>query len=478
MCVAFGMKAQYDNDVWVVGYTPIIISFKDTPTISSYGTFPAQQFRIGFGQSNISKDEKLIFACNGFHIYNDTGAVVENGSYIVPNKFVDDEQICRRPQFSIILPKKDNQFYVFSTGMSNHRYDLIDSGGEFIFDLLQYSIVDMSANSGQGKVLEKSKELISNGRVSANSMTACKHANGRDWWLIKPEYTKQIYYTYLVTPEKVNNVVVQNMGGDTLSGGNWGQSAFNQEGTKYAITHYGGECTMIYDFDRCSGTLSNPQCISFPHYDSITLEEYIGTGLCFSPNGRYLYILSYASVWQYDLELNEYMNVRKDSLWNDKLNLVMGLGDDHRIYIGNFQLTTGTMGLIEFPDKKGLACNYSVNCFETNTINASAPPNMPNYELGALKGSSCDTIGKLQSVRIVIYPNPASSSFHLFIPLMMNTKVKASLYDVLGQRITEWNEILNSKQEVELKLNHVAMGMYTLKIEAGEETYIGKLSVE
>ncbi|GBL35094.1 hypothetical protein EMGBS15_06890 [Filimonas sp.] len=136
------------------------------------------------------------------------------------------------------------------------------------------------------------------------------------------------------------------------------------------------------------------------------------------------------------------------------------------------------MSYIAYPNKRGVDAGLCQLCFHTQNNNALSPPNMPNYELGALKGSSCDTIGKLQSERIVIYPNPVSSSVYVFIPLPMNTKLKASLYDMLGQRIATWNEILNSKQEAELKLNHVAIGMYTLRIEAGGERYVSKLVVE
>jgi len=49
------------------------------------------------------------------------------------------------------------------------------------------------------------------------------------------------------------------------------------------------------------------------------------------------------------------------------------------------------MSYIEYPNKKGLDANYCLKCYKTKNFNTGTPPNMPNYTLGALKGSECDT---------------------------------------------------------------------------------------
>ena len=45
--------------------------------------------------------------------------------------------------------------------------------------------IDMTLNNGLGKVVLKDQVLISDS-LDYGKMTACRHANGRDWWIIVP----------------------------------------------------------------------------------------------------------------------------------------------------------------------------------------------------------------------------------------------------------------------------------------------------
>lgn len=103
---------------------------------------------------------------------------------------------------------------------------------------------------------------------------------------------------------------------------------------------------------------------------------------------------------------------------------------------------------------------------------------MPNYSLGALKGSPCDTIGKSQSKTMLVYPNPASSYLHIYFPQAMNTNVELAFYDMLGQRVYSWQKVLNSKQEVVLSLPNISVGLYTLQAEVNGERYVAKVLME
>jgi hypothetical protein len=51
-------------------------------------------------------------------------------------------------QTSIILPKKDNTYYVFSTGMSDSVANNYINHVYSEFDVLNYSVVDMDSNAG------------------------------------------------------------------------------------------------------------------------------------------------------------------------------------------------------------------------------------------------------------------------------------------------------------------------------------------
>jgi hypothetical protein len=181
--------------------------------------------------------------------------------------------------------------------------------------------------------------------------------------------------------------------------------------------------------------------------------------------------------------MNEIMNIRSknDTFMNPCKFSSLYNGVDGKIYVGYDDGNCQTLTYIEHPDIKGQACGLCQNCYSKPsdpTHYTSTAPNQPNYSLGPLKGSPCDTIGKLHFTSITIYPNPATQSVHVFIPLPMHTKMKASLYNIIGQRISKWEQELNSKQEVELSLQDIASGMYLLKIEAGDLSYVGKLAVQ
>lgn len=63
----------------------------------------------------------------------------------------------------------------------------------------RYSItyIDMNANAGRGKVVKKNQVLLPG---NLTHPAACKHGNGRDWWVMIAERGKPIYHTWLITP--------------------------------------------------------------------------------------------------------------------------------------------------------------------------------------------------------------------------------------------------------------------------------------
>jgi hypothetical protein len=192
---------------WSVGFAPTLLIQFDSSQIVSLDTL--NNLGLTFGSSCISDTNgTLKIICNGHYILGKDGNWIENGDSIntplgfkLFNYYHGDGFW---NQMSIILPKKDNQYYVFTTGMSDAAYDDWKvAKTDFRFDILSYHIVDMDANAGAGKVVSKNNILMKDARLSHNRMTAVRHANGRDWWLIKPHQWRQTFYTFLVTPDKI-----------------------------------------------------------------------------------------------------------------------------------------------------------------------------------------------------------------------------------------------------------------------------------
>ncbi len=409
-CNTFVCNAQ-QGAKWVTGFGNVI-DFTTNPT-SSYLTCdtPIMSIFVRHGHSMIcnSTHDIQFFALPMYTSTKDCElgnkeSVMENGGIDLNNKFAVSTSGSGYSAFiqqSVILPKKDNQYYIFYKGMTNQAYDdYYAQVGDWNLDMFLNHIVDMDANNGKGKVMVKDNILMSSARLSGNSLSATRHANGRDWWLILPHREKDLLYTFRVTPDTIMLPITQDMGGADFIANNWGQSNFSMDGSLYAHAHY-NDSIEVNNFDRCTGLMSNIKRIASPkdtiyYYDPIFEKDTFtlvsaGTGVCFSPNNQFLYIVSPYTVWQYELASNEIVNMRTDSVFNWAQYVTAYNAPDGRIYFGNWNGTNPSLSYIEYPNMKGIDANFCQFCL--NTVNStSAPPNMPNFELGALAGSPCDTL--------------------------------------------------------------------------------------
>ncbi|GBL35095.1 hypothetical protein EMGBS15_06900, partial [Filimonas sp.] len=81
--------------------------------------------------------------------------------------------------------------------MSDSNFDIAQISGWYTYDILTYSIVNLNENGGNGKVTSRLNYLIQGDTLSICQMSAVKHANGRDWWLIKPHYSRHLFNVFL-----------------------------------------------------------------------------------------------------------------------------------------------------------------------------------------------------------------------------------------------------------------------------------------
>ncbi|MBL0050566.1 MAG: hypothetical protein IPP29_03115 [Bacteroidetes bacterium] len=168
-------------------------------------------------------------------IFTSQNTTMQNGDSIVMQGWYHEVVI-------IDFPSHPNQYYVFSIGVTSSNVQG-----------LYYSIVDMNANGGQGEVTQKNT-LLQNFKM-VDCLTAIKHGNGRDWWIIFrksdfPGGNNSDYYEYLISPNGLSNMIVQNVG--SINSTNAASISFNSDGSKFVFLNYKGMLEM-YDFDRCTG---------------------------------------------------------------------------------------------------------------------------------------------------------------------------------------------------------------------------------
>lgn len=304
---------------------------------------------------------------------------------------------------------------------------------------------------------------MGNGQIQA-----CRHANGRDWWIVQRRYDTGSFYVYLFDVTGIHLHSLQHISNHIGMG--VGQACFSPDGSKYVTVEAGCHppCTTaptykkvaIYDFDRCTGTLSNEKLDDFIANTNVV-------ACAISPNSRYLYVFTITELYQYDLQANDVINSR--ILVHDFIGggTWLRLAPDNRIYIEGWD----SYKIIENPDERGIACNAIENAiilpFRCDFFNA----NFPNFRLGPIDGSACDTLGindvtaveppKFMFQPINIYPNPANYSITITINYALYLQNQIHVYNTQGALI---EAIKTQTPKTTLHIAHYASGLYFIKI--------------
>lgn len=370
------------NDEW--GVTLLDFSNIDKPEI-----IEKQEYAVNFTATNASICDSmgnLLFYTNGEKIYDPNHQVMENGTGIAVNNA--DGYGYRLSQGAIALPYPGHEkLYLLITVEDN----LFITMGWNLFS----HTIDMTKNNGMGAVIEK-RALLVQDSLTWGKLSAVKHANGRDWWFVIPRRFSNTYYIGLLSPTGVV-IKSQNIGYTTEDG--VGESLFSPNGNKYIrVDNRNGiepGIMMAMDFDRCIGELSNFQA----SYLAL-LPTTFGLGASISPDSRYLYINKITEAYQFDLWAMDVFSTQivvaqnDGFVTNNSINFFQAnqLGPDGRLYIQG--LNQGFfLHFINFPNRAGDACQFVQHGVETPTLVAREIPNFPNYRLGPLDGSSCDTLG-------------------------------------------------------------------------------------
>jgi hypothetical protein len=383
----------------------------------------------------------LIFYTNGLIIENRNYDTLENAVNFNPGWATDFYEYggMGTCQGILILPDPGNhmRYYVFhESGESFFAYNTYQVQPLH----LSYSVVDMNLDGGLGGVVDtlKNKYAIVD-TLLWGGLSAVKHANGRDWWIIAHGFYTDKYYKILLTPNGLEAIYEQSIGSNLMYDVGV-QATFSPDGSKYCISNHGGWFDYM-EFDRCTGEFSNP--ITVFGLDSLGVW-----GSSFSPNSRFIYSSSQVNLYQYDTwDTNMVENAIHIAAWDSFVDPIYHipllffmhqLGPDNKIYMSTFNGSL-YLNVINYPDNLGLDCEFEPHSFLLPKYNVSIP-SFPNYDLGILEGSPCDTIidvptgiALIKNYSYSVIPNPVSD----WLNIVYDTdKVGLfELYDLYGKRI-------------------------------------------
>ncbi len=471
--LCFNSFSQGLSNFWLMGYDypssipwgPSAIDFYNGAPNIYYDS--ARTMNFNFLESSISDSlGKMLFYTNGVYIANRTGNVMLNGNSINPSTQTTQQELSndglRITSGNIILPYPEQSgLYV----MVHETADDIDYPHP---SYLYYSIIDMALDSGYGGISFKNQILI-NDTLPLGQLVACKHANGRDWWIVAPERNVNGYYVFLLSPSGLVLGSHQYIGSRDISSG---QAAFSSDGNVYASYDTYSDLE-VYDFDRCSGLFSNARHVAIN-------DSMVGFGLAFSPNGRKIYASSTLYLYQFDLDKPNLAAYDTVAVWDSTYSpsppfatyfFSQALRPDGKIYIttGN---STFRLHTIDYPDSSGLACHVSQHSVILPTYNNSTCPTFPNYFLGPVVGSICDSLGvgiiensQLTLKEIHIYPNPATSYFWLNYYLPNNKDGWMRIYNTQGELVQK-RKLYWSTTQLQFYTDALKNGLYFIEVQS------------
>jgi hypothetical protein len=211
------------------------------------------------------------------------------------------------------------------------------------------------------------------------------------------------------------------------------------------------------------------------------MKERLSVGLCFSANGKFLYVASMSNIYQYDLSDSTWFHVAglDTSYTQFQYYETMYMGSDGKIYEGNASGLSKQMSVIDSPDIKGAGCNFCPRCLRLDSLGANAfvgtPPCMPNYGLGAKTCWPLDIGNVNATVEWSIYPNPAKNEITL--ERLCSDAGIFTLFNSIGQMLLQ-KEIPLNQNAVHIKLPELTDGIYNYRCDFENcESLFGKLTI-
>ena len=424
------------------------------------------------------KNGKLLMYSNGCAIADRTHSIMQNGDSINYGKAWQDfcpyKYSVGYPvtQNSLILPDPGN--YDENGNQLKNGYYLLHKRTELLFHPylhtwcpgVSYSYVDMNGNNGIGRVTKKNNLIFQTKSLTQGYMTACKHANGKDWWIVQIKQDTNIFFKILLTKDTIMVVDSQSIGNFKFyRDNNLGQAVFTPDGSKW-VAFNSKEKAIILDFDRSTGELYNLRQVN--PQDS---GQFVGVAV--SPNSRFAYLSAMTDLYQIDLWADDiqaslthiaHIDYFPDPYFISTFSLAQ-LGPDCKIYIVNGG-TNNYLHVINKPNEKGEACDFKQHSFYLPNRNYNGSlPNFPHFRMD--EAEVCDStltsiFGELVLLRrdIKVWPNPSSGVFNIELPDVGAGKLVVS--NISGQMVYE-RDVSNIINKEQIDISHYPSGRYNVE---------------
>ncbi len=340
-------RAQSESNNWYFGFDAGISFKTGLPVAISDGRVHTVE-----GVASISdQDGNLLFYTDGLILLNSQHTLMPNGTGLHGD--------ASSTQSAVIVPAVSDRrkYYVFTVDQL---------GGP---NGLKYSVVDMDADNGLGDCISKNVPLAS---PVCEKITAVKHCNGKDVWVVAHGWNDDTYISYLVTSAGVTAIPIISHSGAVIGGnvdGSLGYMKSSPDGKKLAAAHnlVGLE---LSDFNTSTGVVSSTVNL-FQATDNFS-NCY---GVEFSVDAKRLYVTAsdyslnlsqhHNYLVQYDISASNLSQIvaSKEILTSDNFAAqtfgALQLGPDGKIYMT--AQVHPNLSVIDYPNERGGLCGLRFN---------------------------------------------------------------------------------------------------------------------
>jgi hypothetical protein len=361
--------AQRENNIWYFGRFAGIDFNSGVARPLKDGALNSYEGAAGVSDP---KTGLLRFYTDGNTVWNREHRPMPNGSGL------NGDSSSTQAAVIVPAPGDSSVYYLFTAAPEEPR-----PGGSLprIYNEgYNYSIIDMRLDGGLGDVVVKNSRLYVPG---TEKLTAVRHCNGKDFWVITHKWVSDSFYVYLVSDTGVSTVPVISRSGPFLYTHPSGQLQASPNGRLLSMAVVGlDQPDVLFEFDNATGRVG-------AYYPLMTGLNLYGT--CFSPDNSKLYVSegladdSTHTLYQFDLSSFRYSDIisSKEIIYRDVSRSAVGdlqLGPDGRIYVARDG--DSSLGVIYRPNERGAACGFVPRSFLlTGRRSSLGLPNIVNVDL-------------------------------------------------------------------------------------------------
>ncbi len=287
----------------------------------------------------------LLFYTNGITVWDKTHHIMENGTGLSGDT--------SSTQSAIIIPRpgNDSLYYIFTADvLFNPDIPNYSHKG------LKYSLVNMHKNNNTGEIVAKNITLLDS---VTEKITAVKHSNNKDIWLISHEWGSNNFYAWLINENGISASPVISSQGYVYQGSEQnyvasiGYMKASPAGDKLCVAILRTRNYEMFDFDNSTGVIS--YVLSIPLIDATY-------GCEFSPDGSKLYLTDRFKLFQVNLDAGSEQDILNSlselCTFNSDVGAIQN-ANNGKIYISRD--LSDSLSVINKPDSLAESCDFVKN---------------------------------------------------------------------------------------------------------------------